>query len=119
MSKLKSVYCFSLPIACLCLCSAIGLVFTGCSDSLVVSSFVGSSVEKTSVAESLSGLPRYQSNGYDSDSGDVERFFIWTDPETGVQYIVYREKCYYAGFGGITPRLNPDGSLFVENDDLK
>ncbi len=37
--------------------------------------------------------------------------YIWTDEDTGVQYIVYREKLYNAGFGGITPRLNPDGSL--------
>lgn len=37
----------------------------------------------------------------------------WTDEDTGVQYIIYREKFYNAGFGGITLRLNPDGSLYV------
>lgn len=42
-----------------------------------------------------------------------EHIFIVTDAETGVQYIVYREKIGYAGMGGITPRLNADGSLYV------
>lgn len=43
--------------------------------------------------------------------------FIITDPKTGVQYIVYREKVGYAGMGGITPRLNADGSLYVVDLD--
>lgn len=38
---------------------------------------------------------------------------IWVDPETGVQYIVYKETVYKGGVGGITPRLNVDGSLYV------
>jgi hypothetical protein len=38
---------------------------------------------------------------------------IWTDEETGVQYVIY------GGYkqGGITPRLNADGSLHVENEE--
>ena len=39
--------------------------------------------------------------------------FIWTDEETGVQYIVY---CDYCGMGGITPRLNADGTLYIETE---
>lgn len=39
--------------------------------------------------------------------------YILTDPVTGVQYLVYREKAYNAGMGGITPRLRADGSLYV------
>lgn len=38
---------------------------------------------------------------------------IWTDPETKIQYIVYRERHGYASFSGITPRLNADGSLYI------
>ena len=38
---------------------------------------------------------------------------IWTDTETGVQYIVYTEGVGYCGMGGITPRLNADGTLYV------
>jgi hypothetical protein len=37
---------------------------------------------------------------------------IWVDEETGVQYVVY------AGFkqGGITPRLNADGTPYQGNE---
>ena len=38
---------------------------------------------------------------------------IWTDTETGVQYIVYTDTAGYCGMGGITPRLNADGTLYV------
>lgn len=38
---------------------------------------------------------------------------LWIDKETGVQYIIYSNKAGYAGMGGITPRLNPDGSLYT------
>ena len=38
--------------------------------------------------------------------------YIWTDEETGVQYIVYEKAYGYAGMGGITPRLNADGTLY-------
>ncbi len=42
-----------------------------------------------------------------------ETIYIWTDEETGVQYMIYRERAgIYAGLGGITPRLNPDGSYY-------
>ena len=38
---------------------------------------------------------------------------FWTDEETGVQYVVYDRACGYAGMGGITPRLNADGTLYI------
>lgn len=50
-------------------------------------------------------------------TSDVEMgktIYIWTDEETGVQYVIYREKVGYTGFGGITPRLDPDGSLYCD-----
>lgn len=40
--------------------------------------------------------------------------YDYTDPETGVHYLIYSEDQYNAGMGGITPRLNPDGSTMVE-----
>ena len=45
-----------------------------------------------------------------------EKIYIWTDKDTGVQYVIYREKTGYAGFGGITPRLNSDGSICVTEE---
>ena len=49
-----------------------------------------------------------------TEAVDQSHFFIWTDSETGVQYIVYTRPRIDAG-GGITPRLNADGSLCVVN----
>lgn len=45
--------------------------------------------------------------------------FIITDEETGVQYIVYRETVGYCGMGGITPRYNSDGSLYISKNKEK
>lgn len=69
---------------------------------------VESSVEVS--ASDVELLPDFVGN-------DADNMFVWTDEETGVQYIVYNEKRYNAGFGGITPRLNADGSLHVVNVD--
>lgn len=38
---------------------------------------------------------------------------IWTDEETGVQYIIYSYKDGYGGMGGITPRLNSVGNVML------
>ena len=38
---------------------------------------------------------------------------FWTDEETGVQYVIYDRVGGYAGMGGITPRLNSDGSVYI------
>lgn len=46
-----------------------------------------------------------------------DKVYIWTDTETGVQYIIYRESGLYSGLGGITPRLDENGNLFVEEED--
>lgn len=42
--------------------------------------------------------------------------YVWTDKETGVQYIIYSVGYGYAGMGGITPRLNADGTLYIEKE---
>lgn len=38
---------------------------------------------------------------------------FWTDEDTGVQYVIYDRVGGYAGMGGITPRLNADGSVYI------
>jgi hypothetical protein len=40
---------------------------------------------------------------------------IWTDGDTGVQYIMFSDWTGDA-VGGVTPRLNADGSLYIEED---
>lgn len=36
--------------------------------------------------------------------------YEWIDKDTGVHYLIYRET---SGSGGMTPRLNADGSIMV------
>lgn len=45
---------------------------------------------------------------------------IWTDEETGVQYIIYHGY-KNSDLGGITPRLNADGTLYIteESEDTE
>lgn len=62
-------------------------------------------------ATEASSEPQNESYLEKMDDYDI---YIWTDKETGVQYIVYRDKSSYAGMGGITPRLNADGTLYTE-----
>lgn len=62
-------------------------------------------------AGELSEFRKYSEFG---GSGNVK---VFVDPETGVEYLVYAEKVGYAGCGGITPRLNPDGTVRVRSDD--
>lgn len=45
-------------------------------------------------------------------SSDDKYIKIWTDEETGVQYVIYNENHGTSAMGGITPRLNADGTLY-------
>lgn len=47
----------------------------------------------------------------------VGQVSIWTDPETGVQYILYYNGT--TGGAGITVRLNPDGTPVVSEENAK
>lgn len=52
-------------------------------------------------------------------SQDDTHIDFWTDKETGVQYVIYDRKGGNAGMGGITPRLNADGSLYTDHETEK
>ena len=39
--------------------------------------------------------------------------YEFVDPDTGVHYWIYSHKDGYAGMGGMTPRLNADGSVMA------
>lgn len=47
----------------------------------------------------------------DMYNDDVYEFI---DPDTGVHYWIYSHGAGYVGMGGITPRLNSDGSIMVD-----
>lgn len=46
------------------------------------------------------------------DKSDNTNVTFWTDEVTGVQYVIHRDLLNSSG--GITPRLNADGSLYIE-----
>ena len=50
--------------------------------------------------------------GYTIRADKSEYVRIWTDPKTGVQYLLYTA----VGRGGICPRYNADGSLMIEGE---
>ena len=39
--------------------------------------------------------------------------FEFVDPDTGIHYWIYSHKVGYGGMGGMTPRLNSDGTVMV------
>lgn len=57
----------------------------------------------------LSGCKTNKNITTQNDDADIK---IWTDTETGVQYVIYADCVGYCGQGGITPRLNADGTLY-------
>ena len=48
------------------------------------------------------------SNIYNND------IYEFVDPDTGVHYWIYSHSEGYSGMGGITPRLNSDGSIMCD-----
>ena len=48
---------------------------------------------------------------YRDEDGNIEE---WKDAETGVHYFIYDRKSGYGGMGGICPRYNADGTLYVD-----
>lgn len=60
------------------------------------------------VTESTSKLLKY------TDVYPSTHIYDWVDPDTGVHYLVLRDNSYQSGRGGITPRLNSDGTVMVE-----
>lgn len=61
--------------------------------------------------------PDFQKNSDDTEANrnvfeyrDDKSIFVYVDPDTGVNYLVYYGS---NGRGGITERLNPDGTPFV------
>lgn len=65
----------------------------------------------------LTGCEESQINNNENielNSEDTDIRF-WTDEETGVQYVIYSHGEPYKGMGGITPRLNADGTLYIDH----
>ena len=60
----------------------------------------------------------YNEGGYTEDGGLTQiadkYIYEFVDEETGVHYLVFSRKSSQSGAGGITPRLNADGSVMID-----
>ena len=81
-------------------------LFTGCT---IVSDVVDDSAVQ--VNDNI-----IENSTFAKNNGEV---YIYTDPETGVEYLIFKKKSGNAGMGGITPRLNVDGSLYINPDFIE
>lgn len=91
----------------LLMCFAACICTTGCEEELE------NFAEENAVTINDSADTTFLNKTDHKQVGTSDTFYIWTDPETGVQYIVYRGKFMDEFFGGITPRLNSDGTICV------
>ena len=81
---------------------------TGCSSS----NDTASNAEETS---STSKKESEKSNTLSQlDNCDI---YEYVDPETGVHYLIYSNHVGRGGAGGMTPRLNADGSIMVDEKE--
>ena len=83
--------------------------------TLSIVGLTGCSVDDNSVSFNSTGIDTTAS--YKADRlADIEEnhLFVITDDKTGVQYIIYSEIFYRGGAGGITPRYNTDGTLYID-----
>lgn len=78
------------------------------STSCIMAIIVGCSNKQTTVKASNTGCEmEYIQKCY----SDIDEY---RDSETGVHYFVYCNNMGYSGAGGICPRYNADGSLYVD-----
>ena len=78
--------------------------------TLLAAFFLGACSANTVIAEQTRPIKIW----FENENGKYETLCI-VDEETGVNYIVVGGELYQEGIGiAITPRLNADGSLYVE-----
>ena len=93
------------------LCSIVFYALTACGSSYadVTANTSYAATEQTNPFRELTRASNFS-------NGSVEKKVVYdyTDPETGVHYLIYSEHQYRSGMGGITLRLNPDGSIMTD-----
>lgn len=89
-------------VCCALLGTVICFTITGCNIEL---------------EEKTNDTPKSVSNEKKKDdtfeSVPNKSIYEFIDPDTGVHYWIYSRDCGYSGMGGMTPRLNADGSVMV------
>lgn len=86
---MKKTICYILLCICICMC------------------LVGCSTPK----DTKTNNKGEESKFYNEDMYDDIYEFV--DPSTGVHYWIYSHSGGYSGMGGMTPRLNSDGTIMV------
>ena len=77
--------------------------------SLVMFGFILGACGTTTIAEQENPLKIW----FENRNGKIETYCL-VDESTGVNYIVISGELYESGLGtAITPRLNPNGTLYV------
>lgn len=59
----------------------------------------------------------YASNNDDFKMEFIDEYYdieLWKDTETGVEYFIYSDHIGYGAAGGMCPRYNTDGTLYVD-----
>lgn len=97
------------------LCGTASCVLTACDFSYARTADTGTA--DTSTAVTGRENPFRELTCVSNSSFTKKVVYDYTDPETGVHYLIYSEDQCNAGMGGITPRLNPDGSIMVEETE--
>lgn len=77
--------------------------------TFMISGFILGACANTVAAEQTHPLKIW----FENENGKMETYCL-VDENTGVNYIVVSGELYQKGIGtAITPRLNPDGSLYI------
>lgn len=96
-----------MKIKILALLSVLTIALCGCNTE----TFKEEQVEEQTQESEKVTLNEYTKDSTNSYCGGV---FNFTDPDTGVCYLIYKDKYGYGGMGGITVRYNPDGTIMVK-----
>lgn len=96
-----------MKIKILALLSVLTIALCGCSTD---------GLKEALNEEQAQELEKVVLNEYTKDSIGTGRggIFNYTDSETGVCYLIFKDKYSYGGMGGITVRYNADGSIMVK-----
>jgi hypothetical protein len=97
-----------MKIKILALLSVLTIALCGCStDGLK------EALEEEPTQESTQESEKVILNEYTKDNISAG-VFNFTDSETDVCYLIFKDQCGYGGMGGITVRYNADGTIMVK-----
>lgn len=100
-----------MKIKILALLSVLTIALCGCSTEKLERTLKEEQAQVSAQESEKVTLDEYTQDSVGLHRGGV---FNFTDPETGVCYLIFKDKVSYGGMGGITVRYNADGSIMVK-----